>query len=264
MEKSAERKINNGGELERVAQAAQDSLTDDMVSRLAETATGAMDIVDRINRAGLADAIPALAQLVQNGDLERIIHLARVVGSAQDALTDDIVGRLSQTVSSGLDLMDQVGRAGLEQAIPVLARMVSDGDLERVAHLARLVGSAQDAMTDDMVARLAETVSESLSLLDRLNRAGAGQLIGVLEQMHASGAIERIAAILPGLMGRLERLNTMLEAVESTAEALAKEAPATGGLGGAWRLFADRENQEVMRLLFGIGGELRRTYVKKK
>ncbi len=264
MEKITGRNMNNGSDLEHVAQAAQDSLTDDMVSRLAATATGAIDIVDRIGRSGLADAIPTLAKLVQNGDLERIVHLARVVGSAQDALTDDMVGRLSQTVSNGLDLMDQIGRAGFERAIPILSRLVSDGDLERVVQLARLGHAAQDAMTDDRVARLAETVGEGLSLLDRLNRAGAGQLIGALEQMHTSGALERIATILPSLMGRLERLNTMLEAVESSAEALAREAPATGGLGGAGRLFADHENQEVMRLLFGVGRELRSTFVQKK
>ena len=264
MENHAERIMKNGSELERVVQAAQDSLTDDMVSRIAATATGAMDILDRVNRTGLADAIPALAQLVRNGDLERITHLARLVGSAQDAMTDDMVGRLSQTVASGLDLMDQVGRAGFERAIPVLSRLVSDGDLERIVQLARLVSSAQDAMTDDMVGRLAETIGEGMSLLDRLNRAGAGQLIGVLEQMHTSGALERIAAILPSLMGRMERLNTMLEAVERSVDALAKETPASGGLGGAWRLFGNRENQEVMRFLFGVGRELRGTYVQKK
>ncbi|MDA8362754.1 MAG: hypothetical protein M0Z84_02800 [Gammaproteobacteria bacterium] len=264
METHAESILNNGGELERVAQAAKDSLTDDMVGRLAATATGAMDLVDRINRTGLADAIPALAALVQNGDLERITHLARLVGSAQDALTDDMVGRLSQTVSNGLDLMDQVGRAGFERAIPVLSRLVSDGDLERIVQLARLVSSAQDALTDDMVGRLSETVGEGLSLLDRLNRAGAGQLIGVLEQMHSSGALERIAAILPSLMGRLERLNVMLEAIERSATALVGEAPASGGIGGAWRLLGNSENQEVMRFLFGIGRELRATFVQKK
>ncbi len=264
METQAGSNLNTGGELEHVAQAAQDSLTDDMVARFAATATGAMDIIDRVNRTGLADAIPALAQLVQNGDLERITHLARLVGSAQDAMTDDMVGRLSQTLSNGLDLLDQVGRAGFERAIPSISRLIADGDLERIVQLARLVCSAQDAMTDDMVGRLSETIGDGLSLLDRLNRAGVGQLISALEQMNTSGALERIAAILPSLMGRLERLNTMLEALEHSAETLSKETPASGGIGGAWRLLANRENQEVMRFLFGIGRELRSTIVQKK
>ncbi len=264
METHAESVSKNGSELDRVTQAAKDSLTDDMVARLAATATGAMDLVDRVNRAGLSDAVPVLAALVHNGDLERIAHLARLVGSAQDALTDDVVGRLSQTVCSGLDLMDQVARAGFERAIPVLSRLVADGDLDRIVQLARLVSSAQDAVTDDMVGRLAETVGEGLSLLDRLNRAGAGHLIGVLEQMNTSGTLGRIAGVLPDLMGRLERLNTMLESIERSAAALAREAPASGGIGGAWRLLGNSENQEVMRFLFGIGRELRSTLVQNK
>ncbi len=255
---------SNGSEIDRVVQAAKDSLTDDMITRLASTAAGAMDMVDRINRSGLGDAIPALAALVQNGDLDRIVQLARLVGSAQDALTDDVVGRLSQTVSSGLDLMDQVTRAGFERAIPVLSRLVSDGDLERIVQLARLASSAQDALTDDMVGRLAETIGEGMSLLDRFNRAGAGQLVGVLETMHSSGSLDRIATMLPDLMTRLERMNGMLEKLEQSAATVAGEAPASGGVGSAYRLFCNKENQEVMRFFFGVGKEMRSMLIQKK
>lgn len=266
MDSTAQKTPGNGADtdIDRLLQAARDSLTDDMVTRLASTATGAMDIVDRVNRSGLADAIPVLAALVQNGDLERIAQLARLWGSAQDALTDDMVSRLSHTVSSGLDLMDQVSRAGLERAIPVLARLVHDGDLERITQLARLWCSAQDALTDDMVARLAETVGEGLSLLDRANRAGVGRLVGVLEEMQSTGALERVAAMLPSLMGRLERMNAMLESIERAADALSRETPASGGLSGAWRLLANRDNQEVLRFMFGAGRELRSAYAPKK
>ena len=48
-------------EAERVLAAARDSLSDEMVSRLAGTATDAMDLIDRVNRTGLYRAIPALA-----------------------------------------------------------------------------------------------------------------------------------------------------------------------------------------------------------
>ncbi len=204
MNSAAEKITGDGGELERLMQAAKDSLTDDMVSRLSATATGAMDIVDRVNRSGLIDAIPALAQLVQNGDLDRIIQLARLVHSAQDALTDDMIGRL------------------------------------------------------------AETVGEGLSLLDRMNRAGVGRLIGVLEEMQASGVLERVANMLPGLMGRLERVNAMFESMERAADSLTKEAPTNGGIMGVWHLLADRNNQEVLRFMFGAGRELRSVYMPKK
>ncbi len=195
---------SDGSEIDRVVQAAKDSLTDDMITRLASTATGAMDMVDRINRSGLGDAIPALAALVQNGDLDRIVQLARLVGSAQDALTDDMVGRL------------------------------------------------------------AETIGEGMSLLDRFNRAGAGQIVGVLETMHSSGSLDRIATMLPDLMTRLEHMNGMLEKLEQSAATVAGEAPASGGVGSAYRLFCNKENQEVMRFFFGVGKEMRSMLIQKK
>ncbi|MGB9094078.1 MAG: hypothetical protein WCB93_08180, partial [Gallionella sp.] len=57
-------------ELERVIAAGRDSLTDEMVGRLAGSAAEALDLVDKAGRAGLGKAIPAIAEMVNNGDLE--------------------------------------------------------------------------------------------------------------------------------------------------------------------------------------------------
>ena len=86
---------NNGAELDRVTAAARDALTDDTVIRLAGAAGDALELLDQINRSGLGRAIPALAQMVDNGDLERLVALVRVYGSAEDALTDETVARLA-------------------------------------------------------------------------------------------------------------------------------------------------------------------------
>ncbi|MHB8454676.1 MAG: hypothetical protein ACYDDO_08220 [Acidiferrobacterales bacterium] len=196
--------------------------------------------------------------ILGDGELERLMEAAR------DSLTDDMVTRLAATAGGAMDLIDLVNRNGLTAAIPTLAQIVQNGDLERIAQLARLVGSAQDAMTDDMVGRLAETLGEGLSLLDRLNRAGVGHLIGALEQMGSTGALERLAAMLPTLMERLERMNAMLESMERAADELVRERPAGGGLGGLWQLMANRDNQEVLRFMLGMGRELRSAYTRKK
>jgi Asp-tRNA(Asn)/Glu-tRNA(Gln) amidotransferase C subunit len=227
-------------ELDRLTEAARDSLTDDMVARLAETTSGAMDLIDQVNRSGVANAIPALAQMVHDGDLERLVQLARLYGSAQDALTDEMVGRLSDTMGTGLGLLDQVNRSNLEGALPVISRMIADGDLERIAQLARLIGSAQDALTDEMVGRLAETLGEGLSMLDRLNRCGLGRLITIMEHMEATGTLEHLG-----------------EALLEAGEDVKHGKPATGGFGSLWRLVSDRENQEVMRFLFAFGRRMR-------
>ena len=104
------------------------------------------------------------------------LEVQRVVEAARDALTDEMVGRLTEAVGEGLSLLDQVNRSGLEKALPSIARMVRDGDLERLVQLARVYGSAEDALSDEMIGRLAETLAEGLSLMDRLSRGGDRQL----------------------------------------------------------------------------------------
>ena len=60
-------------EVERVIAAARDSLTDEMVTRLAATAGDAVDLIDQVNRAGLGRALPALTKLVASGVLREPI-----------------------------------------------------------------------------------------------------------------------------------------------------------------------------------------------
>ena len=167
-------------EVERVIAAARDALSDEMVGRLASSASSTMELLDQVNRAGLARAIPALTELVNNGDLDRLAKLARVWGASEDALTDEMIGRLTQAAGDGLALLDQVNRAGLARAIPAIAEMVNNGDLDRLVRLARVVGSAEDALSDEMIGRLTDTVANGLSLLDRFSRGGAEQVVRML------------------------------------------------------------------------------------
>jgi hypothetical protein len=50
------------------------------------------------------------------------------------------------------------------------APSINEGDLQRLVEFAQLVTSAQDALSDDMVNRLASALSEGITLLDRLTR----------------------------------------------------------------------------------------------
>lgn len=246
-----------GQEVERVMIAAHDALTDDMVARLSGTASDAMDLLDRVGRSGLDKAIPVLAEMVNNGDLERLAQLARVVGSAQDAVTDDMVGRLTEAVSGGVDLIDQVNRSGLEKAIPILARVVNDGDLERIAQLARVLGSAQDAMTDEMVVRLADTMSNGMTLVDRLNRGGVDRLVSLLERLESNGSLERMVDGLSRLLDRMSMLEQMLTCFETASNEVKQGTPAGGGVGPLWQMMRDAENQETLRFMFALGKQMR-------
>ena len=244
-------------DVERVVAAARDALTDEMVSRLSATAGDAIDLVDQVHRSGLARAVPALARLVNDGDLARIVELARVYAAAQDAITDEMVGRMSEAVVGGLALVDEVHRSGLARAIPALVQLVENGDLQRLVRLTRLYSSAEDAVTEEMVGRIAETIGNSLSLLDRLSRGGGERIVAMLERLENTGALEKLAATLPRMLDRLDQVHDMLECVELAAVASDQAPRSAGGVGGAWRIVKDSEAQDTLGFLMLVGKNLR-------
>ena len=170
-----------------------------------------------------------------------------LVTAVRDALSDEMVSRLADFCSEGMDLMDRVQHSGLTRAIPVLADMVDNGDLDRISQLARVYQAFQDALTDDMVGRLAETVGEGLSMLDRFNRGGGGRLLHMLERLEATGALERIVQSLPALLDKLDRVVGLLDGLE--AARTVKQTPSGGGLGGLWNLMTKRETQQDLQFL---------------
>ena len=181
----------------------------------------------------------------------------RLLAAARDSLTDEMVTRLAGTATDALDLIDRVNRTGLYKAIPAIAEMVNNGDLERLTKLARLYGSAEDALTDDMVNRLAETAAEGLSLLDRLNRGGAGRLVEMLGRLEASGSLRRITETLPKLLERLDLLDATLHALQAAGTATARQPKSPGGVGGLWSLMRDPDNQDALRYLVNAGKAVR-------
>lgn len=231
----------NEGELDRLLAGARDALTDDIVTRMSATASDGMDLLDRINRSGIADALPTLARMVRDGDLERVAGLARWAGSAQDALTDDIVARLAQTAGGGLDLLDRVNRSGIDRALPAIAELSENGDLERIVGLARLVGSAQDALSDDIIGRLALMAGELMCLVDRLARNPS--FFRLLD-----------------LLGKPEVQNTLislLEGLGSARRTVEQSPPPKGGLGGAAKLARDPGLHDALLFASAFGKQLR-------
>jgi uncharacterized protein YjgD (DUF1641 family) len=172
-------------------------------------------------------------------DPTQVLELERLTSAARDSLTDEMVGRLSATAAEGIDLIDQVNRSGVGRALPALAQLVENGDLDRLVALARTFGAAQDSMTDEMVSRLAETAAESVSLVDRLNRAGLDRIVG---------SLERLGVMLEGTMG----------ALEAAKRDVAAGPAAGGGLGGLWQLLRDPESQESLRYLLAFAKEFRK------
>jgi uncharacterized protein YjgD (DUF1641 family) len=190
-------------------------------------------------------------------------ELERVIAAARDSLTDEMVGRLAGSAAEALDLVDKAGRAGLSKAIPALAEMVNNGDLERLSQLARVYHAAQDALTDEMIGRLAETMGDGLALLDRVNRSGFWRLVEVLENLESTGALERIASSLPQLLERLDMIAGLLTCLESAARA-SQAQPATGGIGSLWHVMTDEKTVRSIQFLQSVSEQMQKNCAKPK
>ena len=152
----------------------------------------------------------------------------RIFESAADALSDDIVGRLGTTVNDGLLLLDQVNRSNLDKAIPLINQMIESGDLERVVNLVRVLGSAGDALSDDIVGRLGQMINDLLCLADRISRnENLDKLLDLLERDHM-----------------VDTLTSLCEAA-----ATAKAAHTTATSGGVMNLLSTMKDPEVQQAL---------------
>ncbi len=181
------------------------------------------------------------------------LEVERVLAAARDSLSDEMVARLAGTATDAMDLIDRVNRTGLYRAIPALAELVNNGDLDRLARLARVYTAAEDSLSDEMVGRLAETVTEGMSLLDRVSRGGAGRLVEMLAHLEASGDLKRIADTLPRLVERMEMLDALLHAFQASCATTTRQPKSAGGFGGLWGLMRDPENQDALRFLINVG-----------
>ncbi len=186
-------------------------------------------------------------QETSNTDDRTSAELHQVLTGMQDALTDEMVSRLVQTLSSSAGLLDQLGRSSADKAIPLLSEMVENGDLARVAQLARLLSAAQDSVTDEMIVRLTDLISGAMSLLDRLNRSG----------------LDRLVAALPRMIEMFERLeqehvvDDLVRSLEEVTAVTATSTPPRGGLKGLWSIARDADTQETLRFLLLLSKQFR-------
>lgn len=164
----------------------------------------------------------------------------RIFESAADALSDDIVGRLGTTMGDGLMLLDQVSRSELDKAIPLINRLVETGDLEKVVNLVRVLGSAGDALSDDIVGRLGQMINELLCIADRIARnENLNKLLDLLERDHM---VETLASLL-----------------EAAASAKASHEPKpSGGIVSLLKTMSDPDVQQALQLLSKFSSDFKK------
>ncbi|MEJ2380085.1 MAG: hypothetical protein P8076_02755 [Gammaproteobacteria bacterium] len=222
--------------------AAKDATSDEMIERLSSALSEGMALLDRLNRSGIDRGLPVLAQMVSGDELPRMLELMRLMASVQDSLSDDIVARLSTTISEGLDLLDRVNRSGVGHALPAIRKLVENGDLDRMVNVAGVLSSAVDALSEDIISRLAVVFSEGIALVDRLARnEGVLRILGVLEHSESRAIVIALA-----------------DALVAAGQDLAQASPAKGGATGLWGVAKQPGTQEGLHWISLIGEHLGR------
>lgn len=113
-------------------------------------------------------------------------------------------------------------------------------DLQRLVEFAQLITAGRDAMSDEIVTRLAGAMSEGLTLLDRLTRnEGLMHLLKVLDRQDTQYLLVALS-----------------DAIHAASQEIPATAPATGGLGCMLRVARDPGIQEGLRLLSVFGKHL--------
>ena len=167
-------------EMRQVLAGMQDSLTDEMVSRLAETLSQGIGLLDQLERSGLDKILPLLAVMIENGDLARIIQLARVVSAVQDAATDEMISRLTELVSNGMTLLDRINRTGLDDLVTALPHIIATFNQLHEQHL-----------VDDLMDSL-----EAGTALSESSAASSGGLKGLWAIARDPGTQETLRHLL--------------------------------------------------------------------
>jgi len=80
-------------------------------------------------------------------DQTQVLELEGVVSAARDSLTDEMVGRIAETVAAGFSLLDRLNRGGAFRIVQALERLEASGSLERLASSLPLALERLDTVT---------------------------------------------------------------------------------------------------------------------
>lgn len=115
--------------------------------------------------------------------------------------------------------------------------MLDQAAVDSLVEMINLLASAKDAMSDEIVTRLARTASEGITLLDRLTRnEGLMRLLQVLDRPESQYLLISLA-----------------DALAKMSRELAAAPPAKGGILGLLRLAREPGTQEGVRALSLLG-----------
>lgn len=120
---------------------------------------------------------------------------------------------------------------------PQAPPMLDEATISSLVETINFVASAKDALSDEIIARLAGTLSEGMTLLDRLTRnEGLMRLLQVLDRPEVQYLLVSFG-----------------DALAAMSRDLANAPPARGGIGGLMKVARDPGTQEGLRSLSLLG-----------
>lgn len=120
---------------------------------------------------------------------------------------------------------------------PQVPPMLDEAAVNSLVEMINLLEAARDAMSDEIVTRLARTVSEGMTLLDRLTRnEGLMRLLQVLDRPESQYLLMSLG-----------------DALTAMSRDLATAPPAKGGVMALYRLARQPGTQEGLRALSLLG-----------
>ena len=120
---------------------------------------------------------------------------------------------------------------------PQVTPALDEAYVSSLVEMLNLLASAKDAMSDEIVTRLARTASEGMTLLDRLTRnEGVMRLLQVLDRPESQYLLISLA-----------------DALAKMSRELATAPPAKGGILGLVQLARTPGTQEGVRALSLLG-----------
>ena len=158
---------------------------------------------------------------------EPAAELERLVTAAQDALTDNMVERLSTTAANTLDVVDRLNdddtREAIHYAVDQLTELHRTGGLQTLFEMVTLIHAARNAATDNIVERM----------------------FAFIEHMLNNVATEEMAVLADNLRLSVEQAATK-----------AQEAPAKGGLVTTISMLSKPETQRSLQFFMAMGESL--------
>lgn len=114
---------------------------------------------------------------------------------------------------------------------------LDEAAVKELVEVLHFVSAAKDAMSDDMVERLAGMASESIVVLDRLTRnEGVLRLLGVLNRPESQYLLMSLA-----------------DAIDKMSREVSEMPPAKGGVRSLWQIAREPGTQEGLRAVSLLG-----------